>query len=653
LVSEHKKYMHVDAMVILGTANRKTKAGYPYKNRGLQMGYKFKSNSLRHIAETMGVETQKGDIDYDIFHKNSWTTEETSEIQKYLKADVLATKEIFDKMWDFWLPFTEFVDEKYVYDLSWLRNSIASLTYKSACKVLKIEPSYCDKQSSFEEMGGRVIEPKYEEATKVWYIDFASLYPHIMSCFNLFSEVDKAHYPDAWNGGALFKTRGYYDVSEWNPLSKAVADRLTERDRLKKEDKDNPMIYTLKIFLNALYGVVRSSIFEKVHTPNAGWDCCWLGQQIQEFTEDMMKDFGFETIAGDTDSLFVRTSDESKNNIEYVKECLADIVEIITDNMPFSVDTFKIDIENYIEYIMFPFSVEPVVNTQTRAILKGGVTEVLKEYYEEKEEDGKTVIIDKDTNKVIKKGRVWEKQRIGKKKNYLYVYKDKDVMKTQITGLPIKKDNSAPLAMKIYREVLEPRILSTCSAKFERTYIDSVIDEYLQDSEVLKLLAVEYKVNAVDTYKKESQIQAQISKGYFDGRQGVIRLIKNAKVGNAGKGMKYCTIEEAIEAKLTIDDIDLEKVNNELAPFVIYEPEVKVKKEIKVTRKVRATSKSSVTRDQAKKAVENRVIHSPAVVSKKADIIKKAVKTVAPTLDKPENDMLYLEKDDKKTLDWD
>ena len=187
--------------------------------------------------------------------------------------------------------------------------------------------------------------------------------------------------------------------------------------------------------------------------------------------------------------------------------------------------------------------------------------------------DSAIYYFDKDTNKIIKRGRVWEKQRTGKKKNYLYVYKAGDEMKTQITGLPIKKDNSAPLAMKIYREVLEPRILETCSAKFERTYIDSIIDEYLKDSEVLKLLAVEYKVNAFDTYKKESQIQAQISKGYFEGRQGVIRLIKNAKVGKAGKGNKYCTLEEAIEAKLTIDDIDLEKVNNELAPFVIYKPE--------------------------------------------------------------------------------
>jgi len=60
------------------------------------------------------------------------------------------------------------------------------------------------------------------------------------------------------------------------------------------------MIYALKIFLNSLYGIVRSSIFEQVHTPNAGWDCCWLGQQIHKYTEQRMTDFGFETIYGDS-----------------------------------------------------------------------------------------------------------------------------------------------------------------------------------------------------------------------------------------------------------------------------------------------------------------------------------------------------------------
>ena len=301
-IASSKRYLSVDCMSILGTANMQTKDGYAFKNRGALMDYKFKRNSLKCMAETMQLETQKGDIDYAIFHKNVWTSEERKDIKKYLESDVLVTKQMFDKLWDFWFPFAEFLDEKNIYNLSWIRNSIASLTYKSACNTLGVEPTYSDNRSKSEEMGGNVIEPKYEEKTDVWYVDFASLYPHIMCMFNLFSEVDKDVYPNAWHGGKLFETKGYYDVTHQNLLGKNVAERLKERIHLKNTDKGNPMIYTLKIFLNGLYGCGRSGTFEKIHTENFGWDVCWLGKQIQEFTIEMLDTFGFETIYGDTDS---------------------------------------------------------------------------------------------------------------------------------------------------------------------------------------------------------------------------------------------------------------------------------------------------------------------------------------------------------------
>ena len=75
-------------------------------------------------------------------------------------------------LWNYWLPFAELLDEKFIYDLSWIRSSIASVTYKCACQVLNVDPTYSEKSSVSEEMGGNVYMPKYEEATKVWYLDF-------------------------------------------------------------------------------------------------------------------------------------------------------------------------------------------------------------------------------------------------------------------------------------------------------------------------------------------------------------------------------------------------------------------------------------------------------------------------------------------------
>ena len=557
-----KRFLQVDCLVILGASTYQRHDGLPFKDRGKLMGYKFKKNSLKMMAEAMELDTQKGDIDYQIFLRNTWSTEETVEIIKYLKGDIKVTKEMFDKLWDFWMPFTEFIDDGNIKRLTWIRSSVASLTYQAACYKMGVECTYGEKsENPPEEMGGNVIDPKYEEATQVWYLDFTSLYPNIDAMFNLFAEMTPNNLEmetvgpmgngggekNIWHGNDLFQVKGYYDISEQHILSKDVVEKIKLRLKLKKEDPTNPLIYTLKIFLNSLYGVLRSPIFEQVHTPNAGWDTCWLGQQIQKYTEERMKQFGFETIAGDTDSIFVKLNDKSKvphvtteNRFEdekwYVKDCLATIVKEIKTNVPFPAETFDIDIEHYLEYVMWPFSLQAVVGA-----------------------DGKNLKNDK--------GRL-VKELKGKKKNYLYLYDKNGELTLKIMGLPVIKDNATKLGKQILDETLKPMILKTRQAKFTKSEMKNIMGEWLTKPEAVKGLAREFKVKPFAVYKKESQIQAQISRGYFGDQAGVISLIKNKIVGRAGKTAKYCTYEEAKENKLTMDDLDLTKLKNELEVFI-------------------------------------------------------------------------------------
>jgi DNA polymerase elongation subunit (family B) len=555
--NDFKKYIQVDIMQILGTSNARNKQGYAYKNRAALMDYKLKNNSLRGMAEVMELEHQKGDIDYHIFQKDEWTNEEVLEIKKYLYSDVMATKQMFDKLWNYWLPFAELLPEKSVYDLSWIKSSIASLTYKAACNILNVEPTYSEKPGTSEEMGGNVYLPKYEELNKVWYVDIGSLYPHMIVQANLPSEVIDPSDEDKkklWHGNEVFQVKGYYDISKWHQLSEYIYSKLKQRIHLKETDKDNPMVYTLKIFLNGLYGIFRSPIFEKIHTPNIGWDTCYLGRQVQALIKEMLEQFGFEVVMGDTDSVFFIANEGTDNSKEYVLDCLSQITEIIKDNLPFPVDTFKINIEHYLDYLMVPFSEQPIIG-----------------------EDGKNK---KEKNKLIY-------ERKGMKKNYLMIYKNKEESVVKLVGLPIIKENATALGIKIYEEVLKSEILKNNRAKFSKEFIKQQVDEYLKRPEALELISQEYKVNAASSYKLPGQIQAQISTGYFNGNEGVIRLIKNNKIGKAGKGQKYCTIQEAIDAKLTVEEIDLEKVFNELEPFVEYkEPEIDV---VNVETKIEAT----------------------------------------------------------------
>lgn len=568
LIRSDKWCKHIDCMTILGSSRFLDCDGYKYKNRGELMGYKFKKNSLECMAETTELEFQKSEIDYKIFKKNEYTEQEKKDIIFYLRNDIMATKGLFDKLFNFWKPFTELIDWKDVQNLSWIRSSIASLIYKAVCHQMGVEPTYGEKGNrKRQEMGGNVIEPIYEEAEDVWYIDFTSLYPNIFCMFNLFAEVDKDK-KDAWHGNKLFKVKGYYDISHEHPLTKVVKKMLKQRIELKKKDPTNPMIYALKIFLNGLYGVVHSPIFEKAHTPNAGWDCPFLGQQLQKFVKQELELKGFEAIAGDTDALWLKCKQKRHNDIDYIETCLKIIIKKILDNVPFPTETFNMDIENYIEYVLFPFSDEPLVDEETRQKLnrKNNVDGYLKT-----EQDGKKVIIDEQTGEIIKKGRSWIKKRKSKKKNYLYLYKEDGEMKIKIVGLPIKKDGSTVLGMKIFNEVLKPKILENKRAKFDSDFIEEQTKTYLKKKEIMKLMAREFKVKPAKSYKSQSSIYAQISNGYFGGGDGVISLIKNNKIGNVGKGTLYCTVDDAIKNKLSVEDLDLEKLRSELEVFIKYE----------------------------------------------------------------------------------
>jgi len=502
----------IDIMEVLGYAKHKG-----HKNRAKLMGVKLKSNSLKHMAEAFKLDVQKGDIDYKIFHKNDWTDEEQVEIRHYLKADVMVTKQLIDKVIEFWYPFADMIDTVSKNKLHWITSSIAALTYKCACNTLGAEEIYGEKIGGAEKMGGRVITPKFEEARNVWYVDVRSLYPHIFAMFNLSAEVegmtdeDFKLAPDTiWHGNDMFEVKGYYNISKPHPLAIDLMEKLKIRMHLKENDPNNPLAYAIKIFINSFYGAARSAVFRQIYTENGGWDCCWIGQQINKYMEKRMNEFGFETVAGDTDSIFCL--EKEKWSKAYVTKCLAKIVSEINENVPLPQPTFEIEIENYLDYIMWP--------------------------------------------KDMKTGDF-------KKKNYVYIADDY----IKCMGLPVIKDNATPLGKIILSEVLLPMIKEQQTAKFPREDLKYILNGYLERDDVIELFAKEFRVKNASSYKSMSTIQAQISEGYFNGRDGTIRLIKNKVYGKAGKSMKYCTVDEAKEHKLSIFDIDLDKINNELQPF--------------------------------------------------------------------------------------
>lgn len=510
-----KKLQHIDAQNVLGNDILK------HKMRGGLMEYKFKSNSLKNMAIEMKLETQKGDIDYLIFKKNEWTSEEELEIRKYLKSDVEVTKQMFDKLFDFWIVFTEFISERNVRNWSWITSKIAALVYKESCEILNCPEEYGDRGADTD-IGGRVIEPRVESAEDVFYIDVTSLYPNMYIMFNLVNEVNPINNPNAWHGNEVFKVKGYYDISKKHILTENLLFKLRERIRLKKEDPNNPLTYAYKIFLNTFYGCNRSKVFKNIHTENSGADCCLLGQQVNKIMEQKAKELGYDTLYGDTDSIFIKHTE--KKTKEQVKEDIKKIVDYILKYVPFPVETFDIAIENHLHYVMWV-----------------------------QDEDGK-----------------------NKKKNYTYIYTDKSGnKKVKIMGLPIKKTNATDLGKLIFTKYIEPRMIEENTGKFDANWINEIIQKEVKEN--LELMAQEYKPSDFDSYSVSGRgcLTAQISKQYLNGKSGIIKLIKNKKIGKVGSDYKYCTLEEAKNYGLKVSDLDLTKVYNELAPFTKGKADIK------------------------------------------------------------------------------
>jgi len=65
ITDPRKRYLHVDCMQILGKSSFLNRSGFPFKNRGELMEYKFKNNSLRCMAETMKPKNSPWDKDWN------------------------------------------------------------------------------------------------------------------------------------------------------------------------------------------------------------------------------------------------------------------------------------------------------------------------------------------------------------------------------------------------------------------------------------------------------------------------------------------------------------------------------------------------------------------------------------------------------------
>ena len=483
----------------------------------------LEQHSLNFITKLLGLVDEndgKKDLDYDLLNEDAslWSPEKKKLIEEYTIRDIEITKKLYEWLEDYFDCFKDFLHEKDIEDKVYLVSALSTYTYKAICKKLGVEDEFGTGERE-EYGGGYVAYPAGEFFNgNIFCLDYNSLYPHIFAQCNLFSPA-----PTGWTGNGFFKVKGCYNDKVMGTIEKLLMEFYNMRLDLKKNN--DPREYSVKIIINTSYGLTGHPAFKHLFNPVGAADCTRLGRQLVILARKYFRDAGFEILYTDTDSVYIRIDEGQK---EYMLQVKDELIKKIKDNVPFPQSTFDMGIDDEISHMWF---------------FKG-------KNKDSGEERGDFMSDDDD----------FINRHLGyMKKNYIYLTTNG---KVKFKNLGVKKKSNSLLSRKIFKEYIIPNIQQNKVVKHPKSVYEKLIREMLDKN--LDLATTRWSVNSEDSYKKPSQIQAQISKRYG---KGLHKLIKNFKIG-AGLGTKYCTLKEFTEHNMTIEDIDMSGVWNELQYFI-------------------------------------------------------------------------------------
>jgi len=499
------------------------------------------SYSLDYISETIGIvdkNTKKIDnFDYSLLNKevDEWTDEERKLISDYTLMDLKVTKRMYEWLEDYFKDFKDYIEDKDARNKKYLTTSTASFAYKAICKAMNWEEEYESNGEKNRVDGGYVSYPAEEEFDDIddgdiYCMDFNSLYPSIMHQCNMYNPDN-----DGWSGEPLFHTAGMYNNKELGKVEKLLRKWYEQRVvfKIMKDSRE----YSIKIIINTIYGVLLNSAFKKLYNNTAGGDVTRIGRQWVLLARKRFREAGYTNIYSDTDSCYLVDPFRDKQRLLDVKDKL---IEEIFSSVPFPYKKHKIgDYKGKDIFSGFDMGVDAEI--QNIWFFKGG--------NKEKE-------LELDEDDIINKPKGFMK------KNYIYLKTDGGV---EVKNLGVRKKSNSALSRKIFWDymVKDGKIKNEKKVKFPKIWFKELIDKLLLED--IKLACIRYDVNKTKHYKSTTSIQYQISSKYGP---GLHFLIPNFKLG-VGKGKKYCTIEEFNENNLTIEDINLNNVWNELNYFIV------------------------------------------------------------------------------------
>lgn len=153
--------------------------------------------------------------------------------------------------------------------------------------------------------GGFVMSPKPGIYHNILVLDFKSLYPSIIRTFN----IDPASFLKKKEKGCIESPNGAYFKNQDGILPDIIQKLHEAREKAKKEKRELSS-YAIKIIMNSFFGVLASPNC-RYFDLKMGNAITNFGQEIIKLTAEKIREFGYEVIYGDTDSVFVSTKLDS------------------------------------------------------------------------------------------------------------------------------------------------------------------------------------------------------------------------------------------------------------------------------------------------------------------------------------------------------
>jgi len=303
------------------------------KNRlhDINPGLILKNYKLKTIISALKLDKQnKGDIDYNIFKKNSWTIEEKNKIEEYLTQDLVIEYKLFDWYVNTFKPLEQYIKEEDVENYKHLTCASGSLAYKVMCYLTENEEDYENwaisreiKRTAPRIEGGHHIHARWEKVRgNIICKDFTSHYPTILLMYNLLT------------------------TEQGKALHKLLIERITA-----KQKGDKAKATALKVPINSIYGLLGNPTFINIYNPIAANDCTKYGRELLKRYAAELEEEGFISLYGFTDSVYAGIPKEFTN--EDLNLITNNYINKIKKEVPNPIDSFGLATDGEYKFMWF------------------------------------------------------------------------------------------------------------------------------------------------------------------------------------------------------------------------------------------------------------------------------------------------------------